>query len=135
MAIFCPCDTGKLYEDCCQKLHNGAFPENALTLMRSRYSAYALQLAAYIIRTTHLKNPHYDQDHRRWTREILRFCQNTIFQKLEILDFIDGEDEAYVTFDAHLFQNKQPLDLIEKSHFEKVNRQWLYRDACHITHS
>ncbi len=72
--------------------------------MRSRYSAYTYHMAEYIIRTTHLKNPNYKQNHFQWIREILYFCQNTKFQQLEILDFIDGPDKAYVTFNAILFK-------------------------------
>jgi len=98
--------------------------------MRSRYSAYALQLVDYIIHTTHLKNPNYNQNLLQWSEEILYFCQNTIFTKLEIYEFVDGEHEAYVTFNAHLVQNKQPQELIEKSHFEKVGKQWLYLNSC-----
>lgn len=41
----CPCHSQKCYEECCKRYHEGAAAENALILMRSRYSAYALQLA------------------------------------------------------------------------------------------
>jgi SEC-C motif domain protein len=132
MKILCPCDTGKLYSECCKIFHKGAYSVNALLLMRSRYSAYALSLPQYIIQTTHPMNPSYQQEHKQWFQEILYFCQNTTFQKLEILDFIDGNQEAYVTFNAHLIQNNLKRNLIEKSFFEKIDRQWLYRDGQFI---
>ena len=47
----CPCCSGKS-AICCQKYHKGLTPENALVLMRSRYSAYALGVGDYLIETT-----------------------------------------------------------------------------------
>ena len=38
----CPCGSGGKYKKCCQKYHKGALAKDALTLMKSRYSAYAL---------------------------------------------------------------------------------------------
>jgi len=38
----CPCGSGRKYKKCCQPYHRGAKPDNALTLMKSRYAAYAL---------------------------------------------------------------------------------------------
>lgn len=127
--MLCPCHSGKKYDKCCQALHDGAFPENALSLMRSRYSAYALQKAEYIIKTTHPDNPDYNENHKRWNQEILHFCQNTQFQGLEILEVIEGADESYVTFNAHLLQNHHVYNLVEKSRFVKNGKQWLYRDG------
>jgi SEC-C motif-containing protein len=100
--------------------------------MRSRYSAYALHKPEYIIRTTHPDNPHYKGNHDQWSREILDFCQNTEFSKLYILEVSKEGDLSYVTFNAHLIQNHQEKQLIEKSSFVKVGKQWLYRDAISI---
>ena len=60
------------------------------------------------------------------------FCQNTLFQKLEVLEFINGLDEAYVTFKAHLIQNNLKKILFEKSYFLKIGPQWLYKCAIPI---
>lgn len=127
--FICPCGSGKNYKQCCQPLHDGTFPENALALMRSRYSAYALKLPQYIIKTTHAGNPYYKPNHTLWAKEILAYCQNTEFVELKILEFVDGPAEAYVTFEAYLKQG--PLKTIqkEKSRFEKVNGQWLYLEG------
>lgn len=51
--IACPCDSGKSYTSCCQPYHNGEAASTALALMRSRYSAYALHLEAYLLATWH----------------------------------------------------------------------------------
>lgn len=130
--MLCPCHSGKKYESCCKPLHDGAFPSNALSLMRSRFSAYALQNPQYIIRTTHPDNPHYKENHDQWSKEILDFCHNTQFQKLDILEVSDDGDLSYVTFNAHLLQDHQEKQLIEKSSFAKIGKQWLYRDAISI---
>lgn len=44
----CPCDDSRAYVDCCGPLHAGAAAADAEALMRSRYSAYALGLGAYL---------------------------------------------------------------------------------------
>ena len=94
----------------------------AIALMRSRYSAYALGLDEYIIRTTHPKNPLYEKNLRKWAEEIRRFSQETQFIKLEIESF--GED--WVAFVAHLNQNGCPVLLKERSRFAKLDGKWLY---------
>ncbi len=48
----CPCGGG-LYEHCCAKFHQGTAAPDALALMRSRYSAYALGLFDYLRATWH----------------------------------------------------------------------------------
>lgn len=136
----CPCGTSLPYANCCGKYHgdpNGtghakSFPENALLLMRSRYAAYALGLTDYIISTTHPQNPHYMENKALWKKQILAFTEGTLFEGLDILEFIDGQVEAFVTFTAHLHQKgpqKQNVSFTEKSSFVKENGKWLYRDC------
>ena len=129
MSFLCKCHSGQKYEKCCKCFHDGALPKNALQLMRSRYAAYALQKVDYIIRTTHPANPHFKQNDTQWKNEILFFCKKTEFQHLKILEFIDGECEATVTFLACLSQNGEDVSFVEKSLFEKVNDQWLYKNG------
>lgn len=127
--MICPCCSGEKYALCCQKLHQLEPAQNALALMRSRYSAYALHLPDYIIQTTHPKNPQYKKDLISWRRGILRFSEETLFKKLEILEYIDGKNEAFVTFIAYLNQNNVDHLLHEKSQFKLENGRWLYFDA------
>ena len=121
----CPCGSKKKYKKCCYIYHKGALPKDALTLMKSRYSAYAVGDANYIIRTTHPNNCDYSTDIDKWKSEIKEFCKNTEFKRLEILEFIDGENEAFVTFKAYLNNGY----MIEKSRFLKVDNRWLYVDG------
>lgn len=128
-SIPCPCCSGQTYEQCCQPYHRGSLPKNALQLMRSRYSAYALNNPEYIMATTHPANPKYKEDRAAWKLNIVEFSRITTFQKLEILDFQDQEPVSTVTFKAHLSRGGRDATYIEKSSFEKINNQWLYRDG------
>ncbi len=121
----CPCHSGKKYKQCCQPYHKGILPANAMLLMRSRYSAYALHLADYIINTTHPDNPDFSSARKEWEESILEFCRHTRFLGLKITEFIDGESEAFVTFEATLSGGV----LKEKSRFLKVEGKWLYESG------
>ena len=94
--------------------------------MRSRYTAFKLSLAKYIIKTTHLKNSDYSTDIQTWEKEILQFSNNFTFEKLTILDFQNGYEIAYVTFHVTLSLNGIDNSFTEKSKFEKVDKNWLY---------
>ncbi|MEY4504061.1 MAG: hypothetical protein RL154_354 [Pseudomonadota bacterium] len=118
----CPCGSGKKYKLCCEIYHKGVKAPNALLLMKSRYCAYAINKARYIIKTTHPKSPYFEQDLKVWEEELNSYCANTEFIKLEILDFTDGENEAFVTFKASFSGGVQ----IEKSRFLKENGIWFY---------
>ena len=97
--------------------------------MRSRYAAYALGLTDYIMDTTHPTNSGYMSDRHAWQRQILQFSSGTRFDGLKILEFIDGETTAWVTFTAVMRQNGQDADFTEKSKFLKVDGQWLYQSG------
>ncbi len=125
----CPCCSGKSYNQCCRKYHEGTLPENALVLMRSRYSAYALDIAPYIIQSTHPKSPHLVKDKKQWIRELHLFSTQVIFEKLEIREWQFGDDESYVTFTAYLSKDGKDLTFTEKSRFLKEGNQWLYVDG------
>lgn len=110
----CPCGSKIKY-------HKGAITKDVLTLMRSRYSAYVSRETMYIVKTTDQQNPQYQEDEKKWAKEIDDFCKTTTFNKLEILD----HDETTVTFKAY---TKQGV-LHEKSIFVKVDSKWFYLDG------
>lgn len=130
--LLCPCGTGDTYLVCCKPYHQGQLPDSALKLMRSRYSAYALGLPAYIISTTHPASPHLCTDIIQWSQKISEFCSNTEFSKLEILDFQEKEHVATLTFVAHLFQNKKDVSFTERSYFEKIKGKWFYHSGQYV---
>ena len=125
----CPCCSAESYKACCRRFHEGRLPENALQLMRSRYSAYALDIPDYIIATTHPANPHYSENRDAWKEDISQFSRSSSFRKLEILDFKEKGTLATVTFTAHIFQGSRDVTFTEKSSFEKVNGRWLYQSG------
>lgn len=122
----CPCLSNLKYKKCCKKFHDGENPKNALDLMKSRYCAYSISNSDYIISTNHKTNIDFTRNFKQYSEEILFFCKNTHFAKLEILDFIDGQNESYVTFRATLFQDKKDISFTEKSKFIKENDKWFY---------
>jgi SEC-C motif-containing protein len=121
----CPCHSGEKYKKCCQPYHRGSFPSTAFKLMRSRYSAYALHLADYIIHTTHSNNPDFTDNTLVWRDSILEFCHTTQFIGLKILEFTEEKGEAFVTFEAKLSEGI----MREKSRFLKVSGKWLYESG------
>lgn len=100
--------------------------------MRSRYTAFALNLPKYITQTTHPENPDFTTDITNWLQGIESFSNHTEFKKLEVLEFIDGENIAYVTFKATLFSNSEDCSFTEKSKFYKVDNKWLYHSGVFL---
>lgn len=49
----CHCGNAVAYVGCCRRWHAGTPPPDAEALMRSRYSAYVLGLADYLLSTWH----------------------------------------------------------------------------------
>lgn len=104
-------------------------PKTALELMRSRYCAYAKGLVEYLIQTTHPQNVLFKNKRHEIEESILRFSQSTQFTGLDIIEVIDGEKEAFVTFRAHLIQGQQDVSFQEKSRFLKEKGCWLYHSG------
>ena len=53
IAMLCPCGSGAELSSCCGKFHSGMPAPDAISLMKSRYSAYALGLENYLLMTWH----------------------------------------------------------------------------------
>jgi SEC-C motif domain protein len=121
----CPCGSRLRYKKCCYLNHEGEEAADALSLMITRYSAYAVGDSSYIMRTTHANNQDFKEDRKIWAKEIDTFCNGTEFMGLEVVDFVDGENEAFVTFKAKLSDGT----LKEKSRFLKVDGRWLYESG------
>ena len=97
--------------------------------MRSRFSAYALGLASYIISTTHKDNPSYEKNHVQWTKEILEFSNSCSFDNLTILSHEEKLNQATVSFFAQISLKTDPshdVSIKELSYFKKEKGSWLY---------
>ncbi len=118
----CPCGSDKKYKKCCQSYHKGKVPTNALILMKSRYSAYCVGDANYIIKTTHTNNPLYEENIDQWKESIKVVSRETIWKNLKIIDFKEEGNRAFVYFIANFEGGK----IEEKSFFIKEQGIWLY---------
>ncbi|TWG96964.1 SEC-C motif-containing protein [Nocardioides sp. J9] len=116
----CPCGTGRGYDDCCGPFHRGsARPATAEELMRSRYSAFVVGLAAYLLETWHPA-----------TRpETLDLDDGVRWTGLEVLATEGGGPEdrrGVVEFRAHHELDGQPGVLHEVSRFRRDAAGWQY---------
>ena len=109
----CPCGSGKKYKKCCRIFHKGAYPKDILSLMKSRYSAFAMQEIDYIIKTSLYQNN---------KQELLEFSRNCEFKKLEIIEVKDN----FVIFKAFIECGGVDNSFCEKSYFKKVDGKWKY---------
>ena len=123
----CPCGSGLKYKKCCHKFHKGVRASSALELMKSRYSAYVVGDAKYIIKTTHNNNSDFTTDIKTWSKSIIDFSNNSDFLSLKILEVENRDNEAFVKFKV-IFSNST---MIEKSRFLKVNNIWLYESGIY----
>ena len=115
----CPCGTGLTYAECCGRLHDGtASAATAEQLMRSRYSAFAVGDAAYLLATWHpdTRPASLDLDPAlRWTG-------------LEVLATTGGAmlaTEGTVEFRASYRGGAQHED----SRFVREDGRWYYLDG------
>ena len=118
----CPCGSGQCYALCCRPLHTGERPAaSAEALMRSRYSAYVLKLATYLLATCHpsTRPSELDQaaDDSKWLGlEVKRHA-------------VQGEDRATVEFVARYRIAGRGHRLHELSRFVREDGRWFYIDG------
>lgn len=124
----CPCGLPLPYEDCCGRFHRRqARPDTALALMRSRYSAFALGLADYLLATLH------PDKHRADERAALeQHFRDTHWEGLNIVTHAAGttqDDQGTVEFIAYFRNGERCGQLHERSRFVREKGQWLYVDG------
>ncbi|NUS12498.1 MAG: hypothetical protein HOY69_14055 [Streptomyces sp.] len=116
----CPCGLPAAYADCCGALHRGrAQASTAEQLMRSRYSAFAVRDAAYLLRSWHSstrpRELSFDRD-VRWTGlDILRSTGGSAFHS-----------EGTVEFRAHFRHKGAEGSQHEDSRFAREDGRWVY---------
>lgn len=109
----CPCHSGARYVACCKPLHDGAPATSPVSLMRSRFSAFALGLGDYLVDT--LARDHEDRQLPReaLARELGRAKERQRFLDLEIWWSSDTE----VLFFAKIFERGKDCSFAELSTF------------------
>ncbi|WP_407923907.1 YchJ family protein [Actinoplanes derwentensis] len=108
-----------MYDDCCGALHAGKAAADPEALMRSRFSAYALDNSSHVLATWHpeTRPATIDNDSGlRWAR-------------LEVVDRSGGgvfDAEGTVEFRAHYVDGGRPDVLAERSRFVRHDGRWVY---------
>jgi len=117
----CYCGSKKDFSGCCEPFLNGdSKPLTPEELMRSRYSAYVLGDAEYIINTT-VKENRYPED----IELIEEFSKSVLWLKLDVLQV----KESMVEFKTY-YKDAQGIKLQhEKSNFVYEEEMWLYKDG------
>ncbi|MBW6435983.1 hypothetical protein KZ829_19765 [Actinoplanes hulinensis] len=114
----CPCGR-PAYEDCCGSLHGGKAAADPEALMRSRFSAFALDRADYVLATWHPQ-----------TRPAtLETDPGVRWMRLEVLDHSGGgvfDAEGTVEFRAHFTDGGRAGVMTEKSRFVRHDGRWVY---------
>ncbi|ENX59188.1 MULTISPECIES: YchJ family protein [Acinetobacter] len=121
----CPCGQGQ-YAACCQPLHlKQQVAQTAEQLMRSRYSAFALQQIDYILQTTAL-----GQQSALDRAAIADWSQSNQWLKLDVVQHQPKLDKthALVEFKAHYHDGTQAHVHHEISHFVLHQQQWYFLD-------
>jgi SEC-C motif domain protein len=93
--------------------------------MRSRYSAFAKNLAAYLLETWHATTQ----------PPVLDLDNTIIWTGLEILSTSQGMETdtlGSVTFRAHYMKDGMPGAITEASDFIRKSERWFYLKGDHI---
>lgn len=125
----CPCHSGKKGKGCCAPYLSGTPAPTAETLMRSRFTAYAIGDAGYIIATTHPASPHAEPERATWAEGIREFSAQVKFLGLEVELTETSGDTAVVQFLAKLDRAGVDASFRERSLFQRVGGRWLYREG------
>lgn len=119
----CPCLSGETYGACCGRYHSGAaLAPTAEALMRSRFSAFAVGDAAYLLATWHPSTRPAELD----------LDPGLTWYRLDILDRRRGgplDTEGTVEFRAFSKGPGGRSEQHEVSRFVRDNRLWFYVDA------
>lgn len=118
----CPCNSGKMYANCCETfISHQDIPATPEALMRSRYTAYALNNIDYITET--MKSPaldNFDPDATRERNKKIKWVE------LKVVNTSYGFANGMVEFYASYTKNNKLHVLHEMSDFVLENGRWYY---------
>ncbi|WP_166873224.1 YchJ family protein [Salinibacterium sp. ZJ450] len=120
----CPCLSGESYGECCAPFHRGdAVAPTALRLMRSRYSAFAVGDADYLLATWHPRTRpatlQLDPDQRWYRLDIVATERGGLL-----------DTDGTVEFTARSRLHGEAAVQHEVSRFVRDGRRWVYLDAA-----
>ena len=124
----CPCGCGKDYAQCCGPFHDGKrLPEQAEEVMRSRYSAFALQKIDYLKETLW---PQYQPGFDAFATA--KWAAENHWTGLTILETDAGQGKdrrGTVLFEARYLAGGSLHTHRELSLFRKKAGRWYYVEA------
>jgi SEC-C motif-containing protein len=124
----CPCGSGATYAECCGPLVEGRLQAStAETLMRARYSAYALGHVDFILETTDPgRRAQYDRSSvETWSR-------HSTWHGLEVLATEGGgpdDPRGVVEFVVHYSEKNQRQRHHEIAEFVRRDGRWYFLDG------
>lgn len=123
----CPCGRPAAFPDCCGRYLAGEPAPDAESLMRSRYTAYTLGDAAYLLATWHpdTRPPTLALDESpapKWLGLAVKAHRQT------------DENHAMVEFVARWKVAGRAARMHELSRFEKIGGRWYYLDGDQFGH-
>ncbi len=125
----CPCGSGSCYADCCQRFWaTQQKPSTAEQLMRSRYTAFVLEKAQYLVDTHH---PDYRAEGE--LTALKKSFKGMKWLGLEIVQTSAGlatDTEGKVEFIARCQHLGKAAHIHEHSRFCQENGQWFYMDIA-----
>lgn len=118
----CPCGSGRGYAACCGQFHDGVTAPDAESLMRSRYSAFVLRRADYLLASWHPDT--------RPAGLALDAVPLPHWLGLAIKSHVQqDQSRATVEFVARYKLGGRAFRIHEISRFERVDGSWLYLDG------
>lgn len=126
----CPCGSGSDYESCCKiyidnNSNDYLMAPDAQILMRSRFTAFVLKDADYLVATKSETPPTAEQlmasfDDQQWV-------------KLTVIKHDIEPNQQWVEFAATFYSDGKYGTLHEKSRFSNESGHWQYKDGKLIT--
>lgn len=126
----CPCKSGLDYAECCKPFHDGLkVVEDAERLLRTRYSAYALGLADYIMNTTDSEGSAWWHDAEAWRANTRQFANSATFEGFRVISSESQGDAHTIMFKAKISQKGKDISMVETSQFVFREGRWLYKSG------
>lgn len=112
----CPCGLPARYPACCGRFHQGGSAPSAELLMRSRFSAFAVGDAGYLLRTWDVS-----------TRPVsLVLDAAIVWKRLTVISSSEVGSAGTVEFEARFVRGGVPGMLRANSPFHRVGETWFY---------
>ena len=117
--MLCPCGSQQSYAKCCELLHLGAAAPSPEALMRSRYSAFALNNTDYLLKSWHSSTRPKE----------LELDADDSWLRLEVFSSASQGKLGQVSFAAYFKTLNESYVLSEVSNFIREKGHWFYVDG------